>query len=248
MWWALPCKLSLFAIKPSFFYTILIHEIGTGFWRAGVVTTRFKDVTYLFSQWHRIMKHIWFTALALVVCAATSMAQEQPSTVKWHAQQTLNTQYHYDAQTVFVQRKIARHHQLTSGIKLALGIQHQHVLVDAYADETESILAKGSFVSLMFAQGTELQSFIQHDSNIGRVQQSNIDHSADLMGPVQWQVGYSHARMLDQQQALDQWVMGFVWPGEVQAKLLLAHGDDVQHYGYQNDTRMTLGVEKVFGF
>jgi len=194
------------------------------------------------------MKHIWVTALALVALAATSMAQEQQPQAKWIAHQTMHTAYFSDAQSLLVQRKMARRHVLSQDMNIVMGFQHQQVLLQTYGDETESRLAQGSFLSLMFANGTEVISAWQHDHSKGRVQHHSLGQTVDLNGPIVWQFGISHARMLDQQQSLDHWMMGFVWPGELQAKLLLAHGDDVQHYHYQNDTRMTLGLEKVFGF
>lgn len=195
------------------------------------------------------MKQICLMTLALVVCAATSMAQERITSTQWQNQQTFSTAYHQGTQTLYVQREIARHYQLNGSIKMTTGFQQDQRLIQSYSQtvEDQSSMAQGSFIRVMLLQGTTLNTSLYRDSQTGRVQQNHVAHSMGL-GLVTWQIGFTQARMLDEKSTLDQWVMGWVLPGQLNTKLWLAHGDDVLHQAYDNDTRMTLGIEKVFGF
>ncbi len=195
------------------------------------------------------MKLTGLLSLVLCICAGSVQAQNAQPLSYWTAEQHTATTYQVHSQTQFVQQRVMRTLAFNNGTQWSLGVEQRQTHAQAYANDEQSTaqFQQGMAVSLITASGTDIKMSWTQDTVQGEVHQQRFVQQHEL-GAMRWLVSYEHARMLDQQQGLDQWLMGFVWQGPLRAQLMLVQGDDVQHYAQGRDTRMVLDVEKTFDF
>ena len=195
------------------------------------------------------MKSTDYFLLMLCIFAGSVQAQNAQPLSYWTAEQQTATTYQVHSQTQFVQQRVMRTTAFSNGTQWSLGLDQRQSHVQTYADLTSTLPTRQQAVVVAFAtdMGSDIQLSWSRDDVQGEIQQQRFVQAREL-GAIKWLVSYEHARMLDQQKGLQQWLMGVAWQGPVRTQLVLAQGDDVLHYAQGRDTRVLLDVEKTFDF